>query len=233
MIIKPYLYRRERHSIRHKLIFGWVLLLFSGFAAASGLATALSPESVGAREQKILVLGDSISAAYGMSLEQGWVAQLQTQLREEAPDLNIVNASISGETTVGGLRRLPALLAQHHPSLVLIELGANDGLRGYPLKTLRQNLEQMVTLSQQSGATVVLLPMEVPPNYGARYATGFRESFVKVARETGSEITAFLLEGVATDAALMQDDGLHPTAAAQSIIMNNALPAIRAALAQP
>ncbi len=185
-----------------------------------------------ANEQKILVLGDSISAAYGMSLEQGWVAQLASRLQEQSTQYNVVNASISGETTAGGLRRLPALLQEHQPNVVIIELGANDGLRGYPLLTLRNNLTQLVTLAQQAGARVVLLPMEIPPNYGTRYTTGFRESFREVASATGSVLAPFVLDGVATNPKLMQEDGIHPTVAAQPLLLANVLPTVISVLAE-
>lgn len=185
-----------------------------------------------AREHRILVLGDSISAAYGMSLEQGWVALLAQQLGQEQPAHEVINASISGETTAGGLRRLPALLEQHVPSLVIIELGANDGLRGYPLRTVRTNLDKLVKLSTDIGARVILLPMEIPPNYGSRYTAGFRESFVKVAEATDSALSPFLLDGVATNPALMQADGIHPTAEAQPVLLNNVLSTVLEVLAE-
>ncbi len=214
MIIKRILYR----VLRAAVVFGWLLLAIAGQARAT--------------EQKILVLGDSISAAYGMSLEQGWVAQLATRLQQQSAPTGVVNASISGETTAGGLRRLPALLQEHQPTVVIIELGANDGLRGYPLKTLQDNLTQLAQLSQQAGARVILLPMEIPPNYGTRYTTGFHESFREVASATGSVLAPFLLDGVATDPLLMQDDGLHPSVAAQPLILKNVLPTVAMVLAE-
>ena len=185
-----------------------------------------------ARGDKILVLGDSISAAYGMSLEQGWVALLAGRVAENHPQYTIVNASISGETTAGGLRRLPALLEEHRPNLVIIELGANDGMRGYPLGTLRDNLTSLVQMSKAAGAGVILLPMEIPPNYGSRYTSGFRRSYVQVAEETDSLLAPFVLDGVATDPALMQADGIHPTVEAQPALLDNVLPTIMEALAQ-
>jgi acyl-CoA thioesterase-1 len=204
------------HVIRNALIVGWLILAASGQARAN--------------EQKILVLGDSISAAYGMSLEQGWVAQMATALGELHPQVSVVNASISGETSDGGLRRLPALLEAHTPGVVIIELGANDGLRGYPLKNLKSNLSSMVTLAQQAGAKVVLLPMEIPPNYGPRYTSGFRNTFQEVATESDSLLAPFLLDGVATDPKLIQSDGLHPTIEAQPLILDNVLPTVTRAL---
>ncbi len=178
------------------------------------------------------MLGDSISAAYGMSLEQGWVAQLAGRLQEQNAHYNVINASISGETTAGGLRRLPVLLQQHQPRVVIIELGANDGLRGYPLPTLQGNLTQMVTLAQQAGARVILLPMEIPPNYGARYTTGFRDSFRQVADATSSVLAPFVLDGVATNPKLMQADGMHPTVQAQPLLLENVLPTVTRVLAE-
>lgn len=186
-----------------------------------------------ANAQNILVMGDSISAAYGMSLEQGWVAQMAKALREQHPEWSVVNASISGETSGGGLRRLPALLQEHTPAVVLIELGANDGLRGYPLQNLKRNLAQMVQLSQQAGAKVILLPMEIPPNYGERYTSGFRDTFRTVAEDTDSLLAPFLLDGVATDPKLVQSDGLHPTVEAQPLILDNVLPTVVRALDDP
>ena len=186
-----------------------------------------------AREHNILVLGDSISAAYGMSLDQGWVALLATQLQEKQPLYAVINASISGETTAGGLRRMPALLQEHKPALVIIELGANDGLRGYPLGTLRANLARLIQLSKEAGAQVILLPMEIPPNYGTRYTSGFRQSYAQVAEKTGSTMTPFVMDGVATtNPALMQDDGIHPTVEAQPRLLDNVLPTVIEVLAK-
>ncbi len=182
------------------------------------------------RASSILVLGDSISAAYGMSLEQGWVALMEQQLAIGGQAYRVVNASISGETSGGGLRRLPALLDQHRPQLVIIELGANDGLRGYPINRFRDNLSAMVKLSQDAGASVVLLPMEIPPNYGSRYTSDFRQSFPSVATATGAALAPFILEGIATDPKLMQEDGLHPRAEAQPRILENVMPSITDAL---
>jgi acyl-CoA thioesterase-1 len=200
--------------IRVSLLPGLLLLVLSVKALAN--------------EQKILVLGDSISAAYGMSLEQGWVARLASRLE---PGFTVVNASISGETTEGGLRRLPPLLQTHQPDLVIIELGGNDGLRGYPLKTLRENLAGMVDLSQQSGARVILVPMEIPPNYGTRYTEGFRLAYQSVAEATDSTLAPFILDGVATRPRLMQPDGIHPTVEAQPLLLENMLPTVESVLA--
>ena len=174
----------------------------------------------------ILILGDSISAAYGMSLEQGWVALLEEQLADSHPEYSVVNASISGETTAGALRRLPALLAEHKPGVVVIELGGNDGLRGFPIRNFRANLQAMAEMSRAADAEVLLLPMEIPPNYGSRYTASFRESYPLVAKATGSVLGPFILEGVATDPTLMQADGIHPTVEAQAIMLDTIFPAL-------
>jgi acyl-CoA thioesterase-1 len=208
LIISRVLY----HVLRNTTAIGWLLLALTGPAQAN--------------EEKILILGDSISAAYGMSLEQGWAAQLAERITDQNLPYTVVNASISGETTAGGLRRLPTLLEENRPALVLIELGANDGLRGYPLTTLTSNLTRLIALSQESGARVILLPMEIPPNYGSRYTAGFRESYRQVAADTGAILAPFILDGVATDTALMQTDGIHPTVEAQPMLLENVSPTI-------
>jgi acyl-CoA thioesterase-1 len=179
-----------------------------------------------AGQPTILLMGDSISAAYGMSLEQGWVALLEEQLADSHPEYSVVNASISGETTAGALRRLPALLAAHKPSVVVIELGGNDGLRGFPIRNFRANLQAMAEMSRAADAEVLLLPMEIPPNYGSRYTASFRESYPLVAEATGSVLGPFMLEGVATDPALMQADGIHPTVEAQPMMLDTIFPAL-------
>lgn len=181
---------------------------------------------------RVLVLGDSISAAYGMSLEQGWAALLERQLRGRWSKSVVINASISGDTSAGGLRRLPDLLSEHSPDLLVIELGGNDGLRGYPTSKLESNLTRMAELANAAGAEVVILPMEIPPNYGPRYTKSFRESFQRAADATGSTLGPFLLDGIATEPRLMQQDGIHPTVEAQPLINDILLPVIESLLAQ-
>ncbi len=172
-------------------------------------------------------MGDSISAAYGMNLEQGWVALLGQRLADQGQQTTFINASISGETSGGGLNRLPALLEQYQPDALIIELGGNDGLRGYPIAQLRGNLQRMTELAQKQGARVLLLGMEIPPNMGRRYTQLFRESFEVVADNTGALRSPFLLSGIGTEPALLQQDGIHPTAAAQPQIVDNVWPSIR------
>ena len=203
------------------------MCLLIGLAISTG-----SPASSNQEGKAVLVLGDSISAAYGMSLREGWVALLGERLAEEYPGYRVVNASISGETSAGAAARLPALLEKHQPAIVIIELGGNDGLRGYPIKRLRANLRQMVEQSQAIGASTLLLGMEIPPNYGARYTRGFRESFSSVAQETDSGLLPFMLDGVATEPSLMQDDGIHPTIEAQPMLLANVWPALEPLLVE-
>lgn len=175
-------------------------------------------------QHTLLVLGDSISAAYGMDLEQGWVTLMDRRLAAERSGWQVVNASISGDTTDGGLRRLPQLLESHQPAMVLIELGGNDGLRGFPIQRMRDNLSAMVQQAQARGAQVALLSMAIPPNFGKRYTDLFTASFGHIAESTGATLVPFILDGIATDSQLMQADGIHPTAAAQPMIVDNVYP---------
>ena len=156
-----------------------------------------------------------------MQLEQGWVSLLEARLQQDQPTYRVINASISGETSGGGLRRLPDLLIAHAPSVVIIELGGNDGLRGYPINQLRNNLKQLVELSEAAAARVLILPMEIPPNFGKFYTDAFRASFAEAAAGTDATLAEFPLSSVALDATLMQPDGIHPTAEAQPIILDS------------
>lgn len=180
----------------------------------------------------VLVLGDSLSAAYGMPAESGWVSLLEERLSASERG-RVVNASISGETTAGGLSRLPALLERHRPDIVAIELGANDGLRGLPIVQIRDNLAALVAAAQQGGARVVLIGIELPINYGPRYRTQLREVYAQLAERAGTALVPFLLEGVALDPELMLDDGLHPNAEAQPRILDTVWPVLDAVLATP
>lgn len=182
------------------------------------------------RAEVWLVVGDSISAAFGLDTAQGWVALLQKRLDQQGRSIQIVNASISGDTSAGGLARLPALLAEHRPALVLIELGGNDGLRGTPLTQLQQNLAGMVAASQASGAQVLLLGMRLPPNYGKRYTEGFAGVYEQLATTHQVPLLPFFLEGVGGVPGLMQADGIHPTADAQPRLLDNLWPLLEARL---
>lgn len=172
---------------------------------------------------KILVMGDSLSAGYGIDIQQGWVNLLERELTKNHA-IQIINASVSGETSSGGNSRLPALLAEHKPNIVILELGGNDGLRGQPLKLLEKNLQTMIDASKKSNAKVLLAGMQIPPNYGGRYSSQFKGLYEKLAEKNELGLIPFLLEGIGGDETLMQRDGIHPTAEAQSIIVKNVLP---------
>lgn len=174
----------------------------------------------------ILLLGDSLSAAHNIPLQAGWPALMQARLSQMRPEYTLVNASISGETTSAGLSRLPALLKQYHPAVVMLELGANDGLRGLPLSEVRQNLVAMVKQCDESGAKVLLLGIELPVNYGPQYRDGLRAIYAQLAKEKHATLVPFLLQGIALNPKLMQPDGLHPTAAAQPKVLENVWPAV-------
>ncbi len=194
------------------------LLLFGSFTARAKTQATL------------LVVGDSLSAEYGLRRGTGWVALLDKRLRDEGKAITVVNASISGDTTSGGLSRLPPLLTQHKPQMVLIELGGNDALRGLPLKTSQDNLESMVKAAQNQGAKVLLLGMQVPPNYGPQYAAEFSAMYAEVAKRHKVGLVPFFLKGVA-DAdnadSLFQSDRIHPVEAAHPIMLGNVWPALR------
>lgn len=180
--------------------------------------------------QGILVVGDSISAAFGLEISEGWVSLLEERLQARDEPVPVVNASVSGDTTAGGLARLPRLLERHEPDLVVIELGGNDGLRGMAPANMQQNLSQMVKLALEADAEVLLLGMQLPPNYGLRFTEAFAQVFVDVSEEHDVPLVPFVLEGIAgvADRSLMQADGIHPTAAAQQRILDNAWPPIEA-----
>ncbi len=173
----------------------------------------------------VLVLGDSLSAEYGLTRGSGWVALLENKIKAEHVNAAVVNASISGETTSGGLARLPALIAQHHPAIVVIELGANDGLRGQPVAAAEANLRSMLELADKNKARVLLVGMRMPPNYGRDYTERFFGMYKGLATKYKASLVPFMLEGVADKPALFQGDRMHPTAAAHPIILANIWPA--------
>tara|TARA_B100001109_G_C18865023_1_gene476770 strand:- start:37489 stop:38091 length:603 start_codon:yes stop_codon:yes gene_type:complete len=183
-------------------------------------------------EPVILIVGDSISAGFGIPVQQGWVALLEKQLEKDVPQVKIVNASISGDTTVGGRNRLPALLLQHHPDLVILELGGNDALRGMPLGQIRKNLQSMVNSAQQAGAGVILLGMQIPPNYGARYTEGFRNIYQQLGEDEDIRLVPFMLEDFVLQDGMLQDDGIHPTEKAQPMMMQAVLNQVQPWLSQ-
>ena len=178
------------------------------------------------------MLGDSLSAAYHIAPESGWVTLLDHRLQQQTPQrrYRVVNASISGETTAGGLARLPKLLADNAPALVLVELGANDGLRGLAVEEIRANLQRILKACRDAGAKLVLIGIELPVNYGPQYRDGLRNMYRDIAREFNAPLVPFLLEGVATDPKLMQDDGLHPLAAAEPRVLDTVWPVLEPVL---
>ncbi len=204
--------------------------------AASALAgLVVLPVRAQATRPVILVVGDSLSAEYGLQRGSGWVALLEKRLAQEKIAAGVVNASISGDTTSGGRSRLPALLAQHKPAVVIVELGGNDALRGLPLAMTERNLAEMARASKAAGARVLLIGMQVPPNYGRQYNEDFAALFGKVARAEGTALLPFLLKGVgdAPNASeLFQPDRIHPKEAAHPIILGNVWPVLRPLLSK-
>ena len=193
------------------------------------LALCLSPTWVFAKT--VMVLGDSISAGYGIEPQQAWVNLLQKRLNQQYPKQHkVVNASVSGETTSGALARLPKLLQTHKPNVVVIELGGNDGLRGQPPQMIQKNLAQLIQQSQKANATVVVLGMKMPPNYGTAYSKAFENNYKVVSQQYKVKLLPFFLEGVAGNKSLMQKDLVHPNAKAQSILLNLAYPYVKGAL---
>ncbi|MGY6626743.1 arylesterase [Acinetobacter johnsonii] len=193
------------------------------------LALCLSPTWVFAKT--VMVLGDSISAGYGIEPQQAWVNLLQKRLNQQYPKQHkVVNASVSGETTSGALARLPKLLQTHKPNVVVIELGGNDGLRGQPPQMIQKNLAQLIQQSQKANATVVVLGMKMPPNYGTAYSKAFENNYKVVSQQYKVKLLPFFLEGVAGNKSLMQKDLVHPNGKAQPILLNLAYPYIKGAL---
>jgi acyl-CoA thioesterase-1 len=197
-------------------------------AAALGMGLLfIALQNAVASDHTILVFGDSLSAAHGIRPEQGWVALLEARLKAQGYGYEVVNASVSGETTSGGGERLPRALKLHQPGTVILELGANDGLRGLTAAGTRDNLAQMVRLAQASGARVLLVGIRIPPNYGPRYTDEFARVFPDLAHQYQLPLVPFLLEGVALDPELMQEDGLHPNARAQPRLLDNVWPYLK------
>jgi acyl-CoA thioesterase I len=196
--------------------------LFALFILVIASASAYAEDPV------ILVFGDSISAGYGLAhAEQGWVELLKTRLKAQGYGYQVINASVSGETTAGGLARLPRALALHHPKIVILELGGNDGLRAMPVAQMRANMGQMVDLATAAGAKVLLLGMRMPPNYGPQYTDQFALVFSDLARAKKSALVPFLLTDIALSQNLLQGDDIHPNAAGQPILLDNVWPALK------
>ena len=198
------------------------------FLALGSVASAAAPA-----QRTIVVLGDSLSAGYGIKVEQGWVRLLEQRLASEGYGYRVVNASVSGETTQGGLARLPRALETHKPAIVIVELGGNDGLRGLQLAASRDNLSKIIEKARSAKAQVLLVGMMIPPNYGPRYGEEFRQMFETLARKYSLAFVPFLLDQVALKPELMQADGIHPNAAGQPQILENLWPRLKPLLVAP
>ena len=194
------------------------------------LLTAASAET--SETPTILIFGDSLSAGYGIEIDQSWASLLQSRLKEQGYEHKVVNASISGETTEGGATRIDLALEDFSPDLIILELGGNDGLRGFPPARMKANLEKIVTRAKSTGAAVVLLGIRIPINYGARYSAEFESVFREVSEELDVQWIEFFMDGIALNDELLQDDRIHPNAEAQPILLDNAWPIIDATLAR-
>ncbi len=200
-------------------------LPIDGIAATASVPVSKTPAA--AAPASIVVLGDSLSAEYGLDRDTGWVALMRKRLTQSAADYNVVNASISGETTTGGKTRLPAILARVHPTVVIVELGANDALRGIPLALSTSNLGSIIQSSQAAGAKVLVIGMRIPPNYGPDYSEKFFDTFAQLAKQYRTAYVPFLLDGLVDDPSLFQADQIHPTAAGQPRMLDNVWPALK------
>ncbi len=213
----------------------WVHCTALALAALAGVSTAAPGPKQTPAHQTIVVVGDSLSAEYGLPRGKGWVALLDQQLKADKTDANVINASISGDTTAGGKSRLPALLKQHQPTIVIIELGGNDALRGLPLSMTRDNLKAMTQAAQAAKARVLIVGIQVPPNYGRQYANDFAAMFSSVAQAEGASVLPFLLKGVADvpgAEALFQADRIHPREQAHPTMLANVMTVLKPMLRQ-
>jgi acyl-CoA thioesterase-1 len=202
-----------------RLFLTFILLVVSAAAQAANAPT-------------VLVFGDSLSAGYGIDVDQSWVALLQSRLSSQGYEHQVINASISGETTEGGKTRIGPAMERFEPALIILELGGNDGLRGFPPEVMKDNLRVIIETAKQNSAAVVLLGIRIPTNYGARYTQAFEGVYRELASELAVPWIEFFMENVALNEALMQDDGIHPNAEAQTVLLDNAWPVIREALSQ-
>lgn len=204
-----------RTLLRKRLVVSQLVVGLSCLSIFAWSSTAVAETPV------ILVYGDSLSAAYGIPQQQGWAALLQNKLKDQRYNYQVINASISGETTSGGLSRLNAKLVETKPAIVILGLGGNDGLRGLPIKEMNNNLDAMIQLSKKSGAKVLLLGMKIPPNYGPSYTSAFSQTFLQLSKAYETALVPFMLENVAGKQNLILDDGLHPNVLGQPIILDN------------
>lgn len=218
---------KQRLLCKECLLMCWLILTsfcVAGFVPIAAASDADTDTDVA--EPRILVLGDSLSAAYNMPREAGWVNLLRERLQQVMPGTTVVNGSVSGATTAAGLQVLPRHLQEHNPTLVILELGANDGLQGKPIPYITRNLQRMIDLARKAGADVVLVGVRLPPNYGAGYTEPFFNQYAQLAENYQLAYVPFILDGVAGNDSLMQEDGLHPVAAAQPKVLANVWPAV-------
>ena len=208
-------YRAPRRWLQCAIGAGLLLSAAGALAQTAATAGPAATAQQATAPRTVLVMGDSLSAAYGMSASQGWVGLLSERMRDSHPGWHVVNASVSGETTAGGASRIAGELQRNKPAVVIIALGANDGLRGLPLAQSRANLEKMIRASQQAGAKVLLVGMRMPPNLGPDYTRGFEQNFTALSKQYGTALLPFLLEPIALDRTSFQADNLHPVATAQ------------------
>ncbi|KVR49804.1 arylesterase [Burkholderia ubonensis] len=220
--------RRNRRAALAALLSCGVLA-----ATAAGLACAATPPAAPPGQPVIVVLGDSLSAEYGLPRDTGWVALLRQRLATERIDYSVANASVSGDTTSGGRARLPAVLARLKPAIVVVELGANDALRGVPLATTERNLREIVADAQRARAKVVLVGMFVPPNYGPDYTQKFHGIYTRLSKDLGVPLVPFLLAGIENRPDMFQADQIHPTRQAQGVLLDNVWPSLKPLLGKP
>ncbi|WP_321868273.1 arylesterase [Burkholderia ubonensis] len=219
--------RRNRRAALAALLSGVLA------ATAAGLACAATPPTAPSGQPVIVVLGDSLSAEYGLPRDTGWVALLRQRLATERIDYSVANASVSGDTTSGGRARLPAVLARLKPAIVVVELGANDALRGVPLATTERNLREIVADAQHARAKVVLVGMFVPPNYGPDYTQKFHGIYTRLSKDLGVPLVPFLLAGIENRPDMFQADQIHPTRQAQGVLLDNVWPSLKPLLGKP
>ncbi|KVD32126.1 arylesterase [Burkholderia ubonensis] len=219
--------RRNRRAALAALLSGVLA------ATAAGLACAATPPAAPPGQPVIVVLGDSLSAEYGLPRDTGWVALLRQRLATERIDYSVANASVSGDTTSGGRARLPAVLARLKPAIVVVELGANDALRGVPLATTERNLREIVADAQRARAKVVLVGMFVPPNYGPDYTQKFHGIYTRLSKDLGVPLVPFLLAGIENRPDMFQADQIHPTRQAQGVLLDNVWPSLKPLLGKP
>ncbi|KVC83654.1 arylesterase [Burkholderia ubonensis] len=219
--------RRNRRAALAALLSGVLA------ATAAGLACAATPPTAPPGQPVIVVLGDSLSAEYGLPRDTGWVALLRQRLATERIDYSVANASVSGDTTSGGRARLPAVLARLKPAIVVVELGANDALRGVPLATTERNLREIVADAQRARAKVVLVGMFVPPNYGPDYTQKFHGIYTRLSKDLGVPLVPFLLAGIENRPDMFQADQIHPTRQAQGVLLDNVWPSLKPLLGKP